>query len=203
MTEETTLAQEATPESQVDDGQQTQAAPEQEQEPTSPTTVWTQESAAAEIKALRAEAAKYRKERADAIKAQEKADAERLAEQGKYKELYEALQAKAAEFEPLKERYEAVISQIQETNEKRIAAIPETMRSLVPEYDDPLKTAAWLDANSAVFHKAPPPPLDGRAGGQGGGAVTVSDEEVQAFATRMGIPVEYVDRTTLAKAYKR
>jgi hypothetical protein len=197
MTDDT--GQAPTPEPQAGDGQQAVSEQPQAQEPA---TVWTPETAAAEIKALRAEAAKYRKEREAAVKAQADADAARLAEQGKYKELYEATQARLSEFEPLKERYDTVISQVQAANEARIKAIPETMRSLVPEYDDPLKTAAWLDANSTVFQKVPPPQLDGRAGGHGGGSVTVTDDEVQAFATRMGIPVEYVDRATLAKAYK-
>lgn len=200
MSDDTT--QVVNPEPQAGEGQQTEPEQQEGTDPT-PATQWTPESAAAEIKSLRAEAAKYRKERADALKAQEKADAERLAEQGKYKELYEALQAKAAEFEPLKERYDAVISQVQEANEKRIAAIPEAMRSLVPDYNDPLKTSAWLDANAAVFSKPAPAKLDGGAGGASNGAVTVTDEEVQAFATRMGIPVEHVDRASLAKAYKR
>lgn len=201
MTDDT--GQVPTPEPQAGDGQQEQTVPEQPHTQEPPATTWTPEAAAAEIKALRAEAAKYRKERADALKAQEKADAERMAEQGKYKELYESTQSRLAEVEPLRERYEAVISQVQATNEARIKAIPETMRSLVPEYDDPLKVAAWLDANAAVFQKTPPPKLDGAAGGHGGGTVTVTDDEVQAFATRMGVPVEYVDRATLAKAYKR
>lgn len=193
----TNTAQAADPEPQAGEGQQT----DQGQQPAA-TTAWTPESAAAEIKALRAEAAKYRKEREAALKAQEGAQAAALAEQGKYKELYEVAQAKTAELEPLKEQYEAMVAAVQATNAARIATIPDGMKTLVPEYADPMKTAAWLDANSAVFQKPLAPSLDGRAGGQGGGAATVTDEEVQAFATRMGISAEYVDRAALAKAYK-
>jgi hypothetical protein len=68
----------------------------------------------------------------------------------------------------------------------------------VPEYDDALKLAAWLDANAAVFSRPAPPPMDGRAGGNGTPA-TVTDAEVLDFANRMGVRPEHVDRSLLAK----
>ena len=132
-------------------------------------TTWTPEAAAAEIKALRAEAAKYRKERADARKAQEKADAERLAEQGKGKELYESTQSRLAEAEPLRERYEAVIRKSRRRTRPALRRSHEPMRTLVPSMTTCWKVAAWPDANAAVFQKTPPPKLDGAAAGQGGG----------------------------------
>ena len=98
----------------------------------------------------------------------------------------------------LQERLDAITAQAQAANERRIAAIPDAMKSLVPEYDDPLKVAAWLDANAAVFSRPAPPPLDGRAGGNGTPA-TVTDEEVRAYAARMRLDPEYVDRAKLAK----
>jgi hypothetical protein len=129
-----------------------------------------------------------------------KTDAERqsLAEQGKYRTLYESVKAKADAADALQERLDAITAQAQAANERRIAAIPDTMRSLVPEYDDPLKLAAWLDANAAVFSRPTPPPLDGRAGGNGTPAM-VTDAEVLDFATRMRIDPAHVDRAKLAK----
>ncbi len=193
---DTTTAQAATPEPQAGEGQQTE--PEQAQ--SGQAAQWTPESAAAEIKALRAEAAKYRKEREAALKSAEADKAATLAEQGKYKELYEQQAAKLAEVEPLQERMKALTEATQAANERRIAAIPEHMRTLVPEYGDPFQLAAWLDANAAVFAKPTPPPLDGRAG-QGGqpAPVMATDEEVAAFASRMGIRPEHVDRALVAK----
>jgi hypothetical protein len=72
------------------------------------------------------------------------------------------------------------------------------MKSLVPEYDDPLKLAAWLDANAAVFSRPAPPPLDGRAGGNGTPA-TVTDDEVNEFAARWGIDPRAYRPRQLAK----
>lgn len=192
--------QEPTPQPQAGEGQQTaQEQPKTEQAASERTL----EMAEARIKELNAEAAKYRKERDAEKKAREAADAATLVEQGKYKELWEQAQPKAAELDTLKERYETMIAQVQATNDKRIAAIPEGMKGLVPEYDDPLKVAAWLDANSAVFQKQPAPSLDAGAGSNGKIGATVTDEEVKEFAVRMGIHPDYVDRAAVAKAYKR
>ena len=197
---DTTPAQAATPEPQTGDGQQRE--PEQSQ--TGQTTTWTPEAAAAEIKALRAEAAKYRKERETAVKAVEETQRATLAEQGKYKELYEAAQSRIAALEPMEARVTALTEATQAANERRIAAIPETMRTLVPEYDDPFKLAAWLDANAATFAKSPAPSLDGRAG-QGGqpAPAAVTEAQVLEFAQRMGVRPEYVDRAALAKSLAR
>jgi hypothetical protein len=76
------------------------------------------------------------------------------------------------------------------------------MRSLVPEYDDALKLAAWLDANAAVFSRPTPPPLDGRAGGNGTPAM-VTDDEVNEYAARWGLNPQHIDRAKLAKVAKR
>lgn len=198
---DTTPAQAATPEPQAGDGQQEEL--KQPDTAQGASITWTPESAAAEIKALREEAAKYRRERQAEVKARETAEAQALAEQGKYKELYELATPKLTDYDTLRERYDALIAQVQAANDKRIAAIPEQMRSLVPEYDDPQRLAAWLEANSAVFAKSPAPSLDGRAGGNGGAAAAVTDEEVRDFAVRMGVPVEHVDRAALARMRQR
>jgi hypothetical protein len=112
--------------------------------------------------------------------------------------LYEAVKAKADERDALQERLDAITAQAQAANERRIAAIPDTMRSLVPEYDDPLKLAAWLDANAAVFSRPAPPPLDGRAGGNGTPAM-VTEDEVNEYAARWGIDPRHIDRAKLAR----
>lgn len=194
--------QEPIPDTQEVEGQPTV----QEQPNTGQDAPLTLEAAMAEIKRLQgevsktnSEAAKWRTDFRKAEKAKTDAEAAALAEQGKYKELYELATPKLSEYDMLKERYDAVIAAVQETNAKRIKAIPEAMQSLVPEYDDPLKTAAWLDANSAVFQKPQAPGLDGRAGGRG--SATVSDEAVAEFASRMGIRPEHVDRAALAGMY--
>ena len=158
----------------------------------------TLETAEQRIKELNAENLRLRKQSDAAAKAKTDAEAAVMAEQGKFKELYQSAKAKADAADALQERLDAITAQAQSANERSIAAIPEHMRSLVPEYDDALKLAAWLDANAAVFSRPAPPPLDGRAGGNGTPA-TVTDAEVLDFATRMRIDPAHVDRAKLAK----
>ena len=188
-----TPAPAATPEAQAADGIQTELEqPNSEHAPLSP------EQLRAELESARKEAAKYRTELRQTQRAKTEAETAAMAEQGKYKELYQSVKAKADAADALQERLDAITAQAQAANERRIAAIPDTMRSLVPEYDDPLKLAAWLDANAAVFSRPAPPPMDGRAGGNGTPA-TVTDAEVLDFANRMGVRPEHVDRSLLAK----
>jgi len=187
-------AQAATPEAQAADGQQT----EQEQPNSEHAHALSPEQLRAELEAARKEAAKYRTQLRQTEKEATAAEAKRLAEQGEYRTLYESVKAKADAADALQERLDAITAQAQAANERRIAAIPEHMRSLVPEYDDALKLAAWLDANAAVFSRPTPPPLDGRAGGNGA-AATVTDEEVKEFAARHRLNPDYVDRAALAK----
>jgi hypothetical protein len=192
--------QEPTPETQAAEGQPVQEQPNTGQ---GTETTWTLDAALAEIKKLRAEAAGYRKEKTAAEKARETAEAAALAEQGKFKELFEKAQPKIADYDGLKEKYDAMVAHIQEMNTRRINAIPDAIKSLVPEYDDPQRLAAWLEANAALFAKPSAPSLDGRAGGNSGAGVTVTDEEVTAFAQRMGVDPRFVDRASLAKMVKR
>jgi len=191
---DTTPAPVATPEAQAADGQQME--PEQANSDHAPAL--SPEQLRAELEAARKEAAKYRTQLRQTEKEATAAEAKRLAEQGEYRTLYESVKAKADAADALQERLDAITAQAQAANERRIAAIPEHMRSLVPEYDDALKLAAWLDANAAVFSRPTPPPLDGRAGGNGA-AATVTDEEVKEFAARHRLNPDYVDRAALAK----
>ena len=191
---DTTPAPAATPEAQAADGQQM----EPEQTNSEHAQALSPEQLRAELDAARKEAAKYRTQLRTTEKQATEAEAKRLAEQGEYRTLYESVKAKADAADALQERLDAITAQAQAANERRIAAIPEHMRSLVPEYDDALKLAAWLDANAAVFSRPTPPPLDGRAGGNGTPA-TVTDAEVLDFATRMRIDPAHVDRAKLAK----
>ena len=190
---DTTPAQAANPEAQAADGQQTE--PEQ---PNSEHAQLSPEQLRAELDAARKQAAGYRTKLRQTEKAKTDAETAAMAEQGKFKELNQSAKAKADAADALQERLDAITAQAQAANERRIAAIPDAMKSLVPEYDDPLKVAAWLDANAAVFSRPAPPPLDGRAGGNGTPA-TVTDAEVLDFATRMRIDPAHVDRAKLAK----
>ena len=195
---DTTTAPAATPEAQAADGQQM----EPEQTNSEHAQALSPEQLRAELEAARKEAASYRTKLRQTEKQATDAEAKRLAEQGEYRTLYESVKAKADAADALQERLDAITAQAQAANERRIAAIPDTMRSLVPEYDDPLKLAAWLDANAAVFSRPTPPPLDGRAGGNGTPAM-VTDDEVNEYAARWGLNPQHIDRAKLAKVAKR
>ena len=195
---DTTPAPAATPEAQAADGQQM----EPEQTNSEHAQALSPEQLRAELDAARKEAAKYRTQLRTTEKQATEAEAKRLAEQGEYRTLYESVKAKADAADALQERLDAITAQAQAANERRIAAIPDAMKSLVPEYDDPLKVAAWLDANAAVFSRPAPPPLDGRAGGNGTPA-TATEEEVREYAARWGLDARHIDRAQLAKVIKR
>ena len=194
---DTTPAPAATPEAQAADGIQTELEqPNSEHAPLSP------EQLRAELESARKEAAKYRTELRQTQRAKTEAETAAMAEQGKYRELYESVKAKADAHDALQERLDALMTQAQAANERRINAIPEQMRTLVPEYDDPLKLAAWLDANAAVFSRPAPPPMDGRAGGNGGGPL-LDEAAIKAQAIRLGLDPEGYYRQAQKSAVTR
>jgi len=111
-----------------------------------------------------------RKTAEDALEALRKQQADdeaaRLEKQGEYKDLYEGLKTENEQLKTKAERADQLQESIAAGNQKRIAQLPEAMQALVPEYDDPAKVQAWLDANMATLApgKVTPPPLDGGAG---------------------------------------
>lgn len=171
-----------TPDAQVAEGT------EQEQ----PKSKLGHDEALAELHRTRAEAAATRRKLKDleaAMQQQATAaqaeEAKRLAEQGEFKALYEKALSELEAARPAQQRLAALIEQTAASNQKRLDAIPAAMKSLVPEYDDPLKLAAWLDANASVLTKPAAPSLDGGAGGAS--SVGISDAELEAQAVRLGI----------------
>ena len=89
-----------------------------------------------------------------------------LAEQGKYKELYEQSVAERDALKAKADAAEAYEQRITAQNTARIQALPEKMRKLVPADYAPAKLSAWLDDNAENLTSAPLPALD--AGKQGG-----------------------------------
>lgn len=135
-----------------------------------------------------------KKQLADLQKAKQDSEQSALAEQGKYKELYEAtlkdlepLRSASDEAKRYRERLEA-------DNQARIALIPEEKRRLIPEYDDPVKMGQWLTANAAEWSspsKPTAPSLDGGAKGSGQPSAVLSDslENLARIARDMGYDV--------------
>ena len=153
-----TPAQAANPEAQAAEGQQT----EQEQ----PRTALTAEEAAAALKKTREEAADYRRKLRDAEakleaadKARADAEAASLAEQGKYKELWEKAQADA-------QAAAAKVAQMEHDQQRRDAAqaagIPQLWERLKGATADELAE----DAKALAAFVQPAQPAQGQPGRQ-------------------------------------
>lgn len=80
---------------------------------------------------------------------------------------------------------------VKESNEMRVAKIPEHMRSLVPELS-PEGTSKWLDTNESKLTAPPIPDLDGGAGGRGkgGGKKPGLSSEEKIMAAKVGMTEE-------------
>ena len=140
------------------------------------------------IRSLRSEAA----ERRVALKKYEedsrKREQERLAEQGKWRELAESRASELSDLQPYKDRADTLETMIRESNKSRIETIPEDMRALVPTDYAPEKLAGWLDANMSRLTKPIAPKLDGGASGSGS-TISLTDEEKQV-ARASGMSLE-------------
>ena len=156
------------------------------------TPAFTPEQTQAYVKQLRDEAKSYRlKAEAAAAKLgeyeskQREAEAKRLQEEGQFKTLYEQKRGEAEQLAQQAKRAEPYVEAFREQVKKRIEAIPEAYRPLVPDFDDPLKTADWLDKNAAMLGARPFPNLNPGAGAStgtttsGGTGANVSEAQVE------------------------
>lgn len=162
-----------------------------DQEPEPGQDVLTQETKTfdlAYVQDLRKENAKYRTRAKNLEQKQKEAEDARLADQQEWRTLAEQRAEKVAELEPYQKRYADMIEAVAESNTKRVESVPETMRQLVPDFEDPLKLAGWLDANSQLLTKPTAPTLNGTAGAaeRPGETEALSVEEL-AVARKMGI----------------
>lgn len=144
------------------------------------------------VQKLRNEAAEYRVKLKEIEEAQAAEKTRRLEEEARWKELAEQRAAELESLSPIKSQYEAMLETLRASNAKRIESIPEAMRSLVPEYEDPTKVAAWLDANAGVLTTPSMPSLDAGAGGDKPRVASepkLTDAEIE-MARKMGISPE-------------
>ena len=132
------------------------------------------------------EAKKALEARLAQLEADQKAATEKqLAEQNKYKELYEGRAADLAKAQQDAAKVSGYEETLTTVLASQIAELPEDKRGLVPDELTTSQKLAWIAKNAAIL-KAPAP-FDIGAGRQGGGApktVTLTDEEkrmAQAF----------------------
>lgn len=89
---------------------------------------------------------------------------------------------------PRAERADHLEGYITESVQKRVTALPEVLRSLVPSYDDPLKTLAWLETNAPILASPRAPSLD--AGAQGGSTAARISAAERDMAAKLGVTPE-------------
>lgn len=113
------------------------------------------------------------KKEIDAIK-QSKTEAETkaLEEQNRYKELYEKLKAETDPLRSASEQLQRYRESFDNSLKARIERIAEDKRGLVPNFEDPIQTMAWLDQaeGAGLFGAAKPqaPNLNAASGASTG-----------------------------------
>lgn len=117
------------------------------------------------MRELQAEAEKYRKQKRAVELEKEAAERERLAKAQEWEALAKQYEQDLNATKPRAERVDTMEQLLSDMAQKRIDRLPKQFRSLVPEYDDPVKTLMWLDANEATLTMPVPPNIG--AGVQG------------------------------------
>jgi hypothetical protein len=145
----------------------------------------------AELAKVRSEAAAYRtklKEQNEA-KLKEQNDWQALAE-ARLKETIEA-KAELDKLAPVATRSTQLEKIIKDQIKAQVAALPESFRGLVPEFDDPAKTLSWLNENSSKLVRPTPPSLDSGVTSSVLAASSLSNSELE-IARKMNLtPEEY------------
>jgi hypothetical protein len=117
-------------------------------------------------------------------KAAQDKDAETLAKNQEWEKLanqYKAELDSKASIESEAKRYR---DRLEADNLARIERIPEDKRSLIPEYDDPVKLGAWLTANEVTL-TGTVKPIAPNLGGGAGGNVKQPDYKLSQFELDM------------------
>lgn len=129
---------------------------------------------------VNAELRKLQKAMADTEKQRQDAEAKALAEQGKYKELYESTLAELNDHKPYKERYEALATAQRAALTAETAKWPAEVKALLPGDDADVQTLAdavtkarklveaLTGKTDAAKGQGQPPPPAGKAGAGAG-----------------------------------
>lgn len=139
------------------------------------------------IRELRRENETHRKASKSATEAAAAAENARLAEQGKYKELYEKTAADFAAAKANDDRTKELETAFNATLEARIAAVPKEFQNLIPRALSPVQLSAWLDSNAAALTTRMAPKLDAGAASVSGQPYAGSVDHLKKVATRYNI----------------
>lgn len=128
---------------------------------------------------------------------QQKQREKELAEQQRWQELAQTLQTKLEEVEKQAQRAADLEASLRATVAARVERLPESVRTLVPEYPDPRLTLEWLNRNEALLLKPSAPSVDaGVAGDAGAAKPTVKLTELELLIARKAgmTPEQYARR---------
>jgi hypothetical protein len=92
-----------------------------------------------------------------------------------------------------------MLESVSESNKRRVESVPEQMRGLVPDFDDPVKLSNWLDANSQLLTTPLAPALNGESGSgeRPSDSPGLSEEQLQT-ARRMGLTAKEYEEAVKA-----
>lgn len=146
--------------------------PTQEVEDVNALPAWAQRI----IGDLRKESASHRKAKTEAERVAQAQQETAAKEQGKWQEL-------AQQWEPKAKRADELEKFVKDTLEAELTDIPERVKTIVPAYDDPLKTLEWVrNAKAAGILAKPNTPNTDAANGTGdksaNGAVAARQTEL-------------------------
>lgn len=102
----------------------------------------------------------------------------------------------------LEKSYTTLIEQVSERNKQRVEAVPETLRPLVPEFDDPLKLQRWLDNSLPLLSRPVAPVMNAGAGksDRPSDDVVLTEQQLEV-ARRAGVsPEKFAEQLRAAKA---
>lgn len=132
------------------------------------------------IRGLRKEAEDTRKEKKRIETAAQQQERERLEKDKEWETLAVKYKTDLDASAPRVERLDAMEQFLRDSAAARIKALPKQYQSLVPDYDDPLKTLAWLDANAATLSLPKPPDIGaGQQGDNGKKPIELTPEQKQ------------------------
>ena len=125
-----------------------------------------------------------------------------LAEQQRWQELAQELQAKLDATSKQAERATELEQSLQATVAARVERLPESVRTLVPDYSDPRLTLDWLNKNEALLVKAPAPSTDAGVAGDASAMKAVKLTELEMLiAQKAGMtPEQYAKRKAEGQA---
>lgn len=146
------------------------------------------------IESLRKEAAEHRIRAKAEAEQRAREEQERLAQQQEWQKLAELRARELEELKPKAERLDTLEAFMRSTVEARIEALPEQYRTLVPDYDDPVKTLAWLDANASKLSAPRPPATDAGVRGDSGATLPKLTDIERELARMAGMtPEQYAE----------